>query len=467
MPNVVREDKDALNAVVTVTLQKKDYEGSFQQELKKYQQGASMKGFRKGKTPISVVKKMFGKSVLADIINRSFQQELDNFIREEDIQLLGSPLPAEDQELLDFDLKNLDDFVLKFDLGLAPAFELKGLDNETPLTKWVPDVTDEMVDEDFQNLRRRAGKSEPTEEAIEEGDIVQLKGAELDGEELKEDGLEAEFSISTQSLSADFKKFILGKKAGEEFTYNLTLLEENGTEEFVRNYYLKLDKDDDREVNYNFRLTIEEVNRISLAELNQEFFDSSFGEGKVTSEEEAKEKMREAIAGNFVRQSEGLLYRDMQDHLMEQNPLEFPREFLIRWLATSQEGMTPQKAEAEFPQFAKGLQWTLIQEKIIEKFELEVTEPMIREKIKDQVRGYFGGQADDAILESMADRLIQDPEQVRRIANEAMSDLVFETLEKEMQVEEVKLSMEDFNAKVAEAQASAAGATEVEIGEEE
>jgi len=467
MPNVVREDKDALNAVVTVTLQKEDCQVSFDQELRKYQQGAAMKGFRKGKTPISVVKKMFGKSVLADIINRSFQQELDNFIREEDIQLLGSPLPSEDQELLDFDLKNLDDFVLKFDLGLAPAFELKGLENDSPLPKWIPEISDEMVEEDLQNLRRRSGKSEPTTEPIEEGDMVKLTGAELDGEALKEDGLEAEFSISTQSLSEDFKKFILGKKVGEEFTYNLTLLEENGTEEFVRNYYLQLDKDDDREVNYNFRLTIEEVNRHRLAEMDQEFFDASFGEGKVSTEEEAKEQIREAIAAHFVRQSEGLLYRDMQDHLMEQNPLEFPREFLIRWLAASQEGMTPEKAESEFPQFAQGLQWTLIQEKVIKKFDLEITEEMIREKIKDQVRGYFGGQADGAILESMADRLIQDPEQVRRIGNEAMSDQVFETLEKEMQVEEKTISMDKFNEKIAEAQASVAANTEVSLEEEE
>lgn len=467
MPTIVREDKDTLNAVITVTLQKEDYENDYQQELKKYQQGAAMKGFRKGKTPMSMVKKMFGKSVLADIINRGFQKELDNYIQTENLALLGSPLPSEGQDLLDFDLKNLDDFKLQFDLGLAPSFELQGLENAEPLKKWVPEVTDEMVEKDIQNMRRRAGTSEPTTEAIEEEDIVKFKGAELDGRKVKEGGIEAEFSVSTQAIKDKFKKSLLGKKVGDSMNYDLRELEENGSEEFVRNYYLKLDKEDDREVNYKFKLTIEEVTRLTLAEMDQDFFDKSFGEGKVSSEEEAREEIRTTISGYLQKQTEGLLYRDMQDFLMKQNQLSFPEDFLVRWLEATQEDMTLERAKAEFPDFAKGLQWTLIQEKLIEQFKLEVTEDVIREKIKDQVRGYFGGQADDQILESMADRLIQDNEQVRRIANEAMSDLVFEALAKEMNTEEETISMETFEEKVAEAQATSAKANATAAEEEE
>ncbi len=455
MPNIVREDKDALNAVVTVTLEKNDYEPSFNSELKKYQQGASMKGFRKGKTPLSVVRKMFGKNVLAEIINRSFQQELDNYIRDENIQLLGSPLPSEEQDLLDFDLKNLDEYVLSFDLGLAPAFELQGLENDPPLTKWIPSIPDETIRQEIESLQYRAGKSEPTEEAIEEGDIVKFTGVELEEDQPKEGGLEVEFSVSTSAITASAKKEILGQKVGATLNLDLLELEENSTEEFVRNYYLELDKEDDRQVQYTFSLTIAEVTRLTPAELDQTFFDANFGEDEVHSEEEAEEKIREGMVAHYIRQSEGLLYRDMQESLMAANSLEFPEAFLKRWLTFSQEEMTQERAEAEYPEFAKSLQWTLIQEKLTQQFELEVTEEMIRDRIKQQVQGYFGGQADENILESMADRLMQDQEQVRRIANEAMSDLLFTELEQAMNVKEETIPLEELNEKITEAQTAA------------
>jgi trigger factor len=189
MSKVVREDIDNLNAVVTVTLEKSDYMPKFQAELNKYRKQGQMKGFRKGRTPLSVIKKMYGKSILAELINNQLQQELYGYLQQEDIKFLGQPLPAEGQDLIDFDLKNLEDFEFKFDLGLAPEFEVQGLEDN--YEKLAVDVKDELVTEELEALQKRNGKQTPVEEAIEENDMLKIKAVEAD----KEDGLETTFSI--------------------------------------------------------------------------------------------------------------------------------------------------------------------------------------------------------------------------------------------------------------------------------
>ena len=135
MPKVVREEIDNLNATVTITLEKSDYQPKFKSELNKYRQKAHMKGFRRGKTPLSVVKKMYGKAVLAEVINEQLQKELFEHLNEDKLDILGQPLPSEDQEQIEFDLKDMSDYVFKFDLGIAPEFEVEGLDKKNSFQK--------------------------------------------------------------------------------------------------------------------------------------------------------------------------------------------------------------------------------------------------------------------------------------------------------------------------------------------
>ncbi len=459
MPKVVREDIDNLNATLTVTFEKADYESRFESELSKYQKQAHMKGFRKGKMPISVLKKMYGKSVLVDVINQMLQNELNDYLKNEGVKLLGQPLPSESQEPVNFEPRELSDYSFKFDLGLAPEFELKGIGKDTPFEKIELEITDEMIDEELEAARKAQGERQFAEEDIRENDILKLFARELDGEEAKEGGLETEFSILVSSIADEAAKAqLLAGKKGDTFRFNLFELEAGKDEKYVRNYFLNLPDGDSREVGREYEVTVTEASRIIPAEMDQEFFDKLFGEGEVSSEEQARARIREHIGRQYNSQSEALLLRDIQESLMEQNPLDFPDSFLKRWMKTANEKLSDKTVEKEYAAFAKNLQWSLIQNKLVKHFNINIGQSEILEKLRNQIRGYFGGAVEpgmEQVIENTALRLMQDEKQAERAYDQALNDKLYEALLAEVELKSKKVSLKEFEEEVAKARAAA------------
>lgn len=454
-----------MNTVLTVTLEKADYEPRFNSELSKHRKQAQMKGFRKGKTPVSILKKMYGKSVLVEVINEVLQKELSGYLAGEDLRILGQPLPSEDQEPLDFELKELQDYTFKFDLGLVPEFEVQGVGPESAFEKIEVEATEEMIDEELEAARKRHGERQFVEEDIRENDMVKLLAKELDGEEVKEEGVESEFSVLVSAISnEEAKQQLLSGKKGDTFRFNLFDLEEEKDEKYVRKYLLELSDDDEREVGQHYEVTVEEVSRIVPAELNQEFFDKFFGEGEVISEEEARDKIREQIEKFYNGQSEALLFRDMQEKLMELNEMELPESFLKRWMKSSNEKLDDEVIEKEYGAFAKNLQWSLIRSKLIKRFGVEVKQEEVFETLKNQVRSYFGGVATgmEHIVESTAGRLMEDKKQVEQAYEKILSDKIFDAVAAEVTVEAKKTSLEEFESIVAKAREESAAANREE-----
>ncbi len=466
MPKVEQENLDNLNAVLTVTLEKSDYEPKFKAELNKYRKQANMKGFRKGKTPTSVLKKMYGKSVLADVINEMLQQQLYEYLTEQDLQILGQPLPSEDQKPQDFDLKTMQDYVFKFDLGLAPDFEVEGADENTTFEKMAVEPSEEMVDEDLQAARKRNGEREAVEDEVRDNDMVKFEVTELEGGAPKEEGLKSEFSILIgQNTNEELKEVLSSKKQGDTITLDLFKVEEGRDEAYIRKYYLNLEEEDEQEFNNEFEATITEVTRIAPAELNQEFFDKAFGEGEVSSEEEARGYIREHIAKFYDSQAEALLSRDIQEKLLELNPMDFPADFLKRWMKANNEGVSEEVVEKEYENFEKNLQWSLIRNKLVKRFEIEVGQDDLVEAARRRIRQYFGGQSMpgmEQIVDSTAQRILQDEKQVEQLYEEVLTDRTFEVLIEKVNVEEKKVSLEEFETAVEEAQAANAPQAEEE-----
>lgn len=456
MPKVVREDIDNLNAVLTVTLEKSDYESKYNAELSKYRKQGQMKGFRKGKTPLSVIKKMYGKAILADAVNEKLQSTLYEYLTEGDISILGQPIPSDSQEPIDFDTKELIDFVFKFDLGIAPEFEVKGLDDS--FEKLAVEVADEMIAEDLESLRKRLGERIHPEDDIQDNDIIKFSAKEKGTEE----GLETEFSILMSSITEAAQKQLLPLKKGDSIDLNVFELEVDRNEEYVRKYLLNLKDDDEREVNADFECTIIEVSRVAPAELNQDFFDQAFGEGEVSSEEEAREKIKEGINSYYDTQAEALLSRDIQEKLIEANELELPNEFLKRWMKASNEGVSEEVIEKEYPNFSKNLQWSLIRSKLAKEHEVKVEEGDVMDYFRNSIRNYFSGQGMMAgieqIVDSTAMRMMEDEEQYERAYSEVMTDKLFKALSAAVSVEKKVISKEDFEKEVADARAAAAAA---------
>ena len=466
MPKVEHENIDNLNAVLTVTLEKSDYEPKFKTELNKYRKQANMKGFRRGKTPTSVLKKMYGKGVLADVINEMLQKELYDYLTDNNIKILGQPLPAEDQEQMDFDLKAPQDYVFKFDLGLAPAFEVQGADEHTTFEKMAVEPSEEMIEDDLLAARKRHGERKAVEEEITDNDMIKLEVAELEDGSLKAEGITSEFSLLVgQNTNADFKAALEGKKQGDKVAVNILSLEEGRDEDYARKYYLNLGDEDDRTFNPEFEATIAEVTRIIPAELDQEFFDKNFGEGEVSSEEEAREKLREQTKGFYNSQAEALMSRDIQEKLLELNPMTFPEGFLKRWMKANNEGVEDATIEKEYENFEKNLQWSLIRNKLVESFEIEVNNDDIAEAARRRIRQYFGGQAMpgmEEIINSTAQRILQDQQQVEQLYEEVLTDRTFEVLIEKVNVEDKAVSLEEFEEAVKAAQAANAPAVPAE-----
>lgn len=453
MPNFVREDKENLSAQLTLTLLKSDYVPKLDSELKKYRKKAHLKGFRKGKTPMAVVRKMYGQSLLVEVINDTLQKELTKYLTDEKIEILGQPLPSDDQEELDFDINNLKDFEFKFDLGLAPEFELEGLSADSSFDRHAVEIPTEMLEKELDQARKKFGERDSVDEPIEDNDVVTLNAEELDGDAIKEKGWASTFDILVNRIGIeDVKKDILGKKIGDKIRFNVFELEMNSTPESVRKYLLNVTENDDEvEIGEFFEGTVQEIKRVVPAELNQEFFDKAFGEGNVKSEEEAKAKFEQEIAKYYDKQAESLLFRDFQDSLLEKNDIELPDNFLKRWIKASNENATDSVIDSEYENFAKNLQWSLIKGKIVSKFELSVSEEEIFEGFKTRVRQYFQGYDNELIILNTANRLMEDQKQVEQMYQELISDKLFEVVRGIVKIEDKKIKAEDFDKVIKQA----------------
>ena len=462
MPKVLREDVDSLNSFLTVQVEKADYEPRFKSELNKHRDKAHLKGFRRGKTPMSAIKKMFGKSVLSEIINELFQTELFKYIDEEKLNILGQPLLADDQEQLEFDVKFLGDYELKFEIGMSPEFEVTGLDSSTyPYHK--VELPDTMIEEQLTQTRERAGQMINPEEDIQENDTLVLEGKEMEGDAIKEDGVTGNFNILMSRVADEaVKTELLSKKKGDTLQVDIFKLEDLGTGEaapadpvgFVKKYYLGLEADDEREINPMFEITISDVMRREIAELNQEFFDMAFGEGKVSSEEEAKDYIREDYQQHFDLQSDSLLYKTVIDDLIDKNALPLPDSFLKKWLKTTNENLSEKKIEEEYDKFARQMQWTLIRSKLTERFELEVEEEEMADKIKASLMPYLGQMQniDNNLLNQFVERTLNDPNQYSKYHEEVISDKLQVALKEAVSLKEEVTDQESFEQLMQEAQ---------------
>ncbi len=474
MPQVVREDIDNLNAVLTVSIPKDDYLPLFNTELRKYRKDARIKGFRQGKTPTGVLKKMFGKAVLGEIINKMLQEQLTDFMVNDPVEILGQPIPSDTQEPVEFDVKDLQDYTFKFDIGLAPTFEVEGLDSDA-YEKYAVEIPAKMVEDEVQNLLQRNGDQVFPEDGIEDKDIVTFDVIELEGDKPKENGITHEFGVLVERMEDDMKKAVLKMKLGDELKLNPFQLEKDTTEKYVRKYFLGLEETEEGAeevaVGDQFQAEITKISRVNKAELNQDFFDKVFGPEQVSSEEEFKAKLSENMSKTYDSQAEALLFRDIQQRLLDSNELALPEDFLKRWLAMSNENVSPEVLDKEFPAFANNLRWTLIRSKLNKAFEIEVSPEEVKESFKNKIRGYFGGAGVtpdmESMVESMAERMLQDEKQVNEIYEEVSSNKFFEAVVEKVAVTDKSISIEDFQAVIQKIEEERAAEQAAQLGEEE
>ena len=467
MSTVVKENVDALNAKIIVTLKPEDINPKLNTELKKLKNSASLKGFRKGKTPLGFIKKMYGQGVMSDVVNKMIQEELTKFLQEEKIQFLGQPIPALDQEQVDLNVNEISDMIFKFDLGLTPEFEVKGLDNV--FDHYIVALDEKTLDEEIEGIRKQLGDRKEVEKNIEEGDFFKV-----DAEEVKEDGTTGwatTISLLYKSMTPESQKLFLGKDKGDEVSFDVTKLEADKDEKYIRKYILSVtEADEDTVIGNNFKGKISEILRVFPGEFTEENIKKAFGPDTEIKDEVG---VREFISGEMtkwsLKQSDSILMREIHDKLIEANDMEFPKEFLQRWLKTSSDDPSRGDTDEGYQGFIQGLKWRLIGNKLAEKYDVKVEEADVLEAAKANLRQMFGGGAglDDAMMTQYAKQMMEQEEFFNRSYASAFNDKILNVLKgevatnkKDVSKEELDKVMESYRQKDAPAPAAIAAEEE-------
>jgi len=435
---------------VHITLEKDDYEPRVETVLKDYRKKVNMPGFRPGQVPASLVKKMYGKAVLVDEINKLVSENLSSYITENKLDILGEPLPSEKQQTIDFD--NDEQFKFSFDLGLTPEVEVK-LTKREKLPFYNIEVTDDMLDGQKKNVTSRFGTTEPREEAGEKsmlkGDFVQL---DQKGEPL-EDGIKAEDAVMSTAIikTEKEKKKIVGAKVGDEIVFEPKKAFPNDTE---ISYLLKISKEEAAALEGKFRFTVKEITEYIDPELNQELFDKIFGPGKVTNEEEFTAQVKEDLENTLKMESEYKFTLDAKEKLMGKVDMKLPEEFLKRWIkATNQnkeeQDFTDEQIDQEMPRFLEDLKWQIIRNQLIKENDLKVEQQDVidfaKKSAKLQFMQYGLNNVPDEHIESYAMDMLKNEDQQRSMAEGAINDKVMDFVKEAVKVEEKEVSRDEFN----------------------
>ena len=432
--NISKEQIDELNAVITVDIEKNDYEETVDGILKDYRKKANVPGFRKGHVPMGLVKKQYGKAVLVDEVNKMLQDSLNKYLTEEKLDVLGNPLPKE-QEEFDWDAEN---YSFQFELGLAPKFEID-LKGGEAITQYKIVPSEEMISDQIKSIRKQYGKL-VSKEVAELDDV--LRGTFTN----EEKGIDKESTLELESVKEATAKLFVGAKVGDTVSVNSKDLFEN-TNQLVTVLGIPTEEKDTIEVDVTFE--VKEINQQELAELNQELFDKVYGEGTITSEEEFVKRIKEDGEKQFLQHSDQQLLNDITESLLASTTFELPAAFLQKWIQTTGENpLSEDQAKEEYEKSEKGLRYQLIEGKIINDNNLQVTFEELKAHAKELIKGQMAqfGQTDpeDKELDEIAGRILGNKEEVKRISDQLLSQKMLHFFQENANITPKEVSFEEF-----------------------
>jgi trigger factor len=454
--DINKENKDELNAILKVHVKPDDYKERVDQVVREYKKKAKLDGFRPGKVPESLIKKMYGRAIKIDEVNKLVGEKLSEYLKNEDLNILGQPLPNQDeQKSIDWD--NDKEFEFIFDIAMAPEFEVDITENDK-VPYYTIKITDELIDQQVDNYLSRFGEFKSIEQVENKDEYLTAYIAELDENgNVMEDGIQKEDASMSIDLIKDeeIKNKFEGAKVGDEIDFNLKEAFPNATE---ISSMLNIDKEKAEELDSNFRIRIEDIKKFEKAELGQELFDKIYGEGNVTSEEEFRNKIKEELEQHLKPESERKLANDIKKYFVKKIDPELPTEFLKRWLKENQQenNLSEDEIENNFSRFEEDFKWDLIKNKIIKENEIQVDENDVLELAKQvtaqQLQQYGLGSLPDEQLEQYAGELLKKEEDKRRLYDRKYEEKVIEHIRENIQLEEKEVTSEEFQKMIEEDQ---------------
>ena len=440
--NITKENIDNLNAVVTIEIGPSDYEKRVDDAIRKIQHKAAIPGFRPGKVPAGMIKKMHGKSVLADELNKILSDGINNYIVENKLEILGNPLPKADEQI---DWENGKAFTFKYDLGLAPNFDVE-VSDKVAFTYEVVKIDNKLIDKYVKDVRKNYGKpSNP--EIAEERDVVFVDINELDETgAIKAGGIFKSTSIGIERLKSDIaKKKLTGVKKEDKVVINCKEMYADAVELSVS---LGIDKEAAEALNCNLQLSIKNIARMEDAELNEELFLKVYGDGFIKTEEEFREKVKQELASMFAQDSDRKFFSEVEKTLIETVNPALPEEFLKRWImATNDKPVTIEQLNEEFSAWGRSMKWKLIENKIIKNNNITVTTDEAKEEAKRFVLSHFAryGQAPDEVeIEKTAIALLQKEKDADKIYEGIYYNKILNLFKSKYKLNNKELSYNEF-----------------------
>lgn len=444
--NVTLNKTDSVNATISVEVVKNDYIKEVDDSLKDLRKNAVIPGFRKGMVPPSFLRQKYFKSILVEELNKLVSKNLSDYINDNDISILGEPLPVKEQELIDFDKQ--EDFTFTFDVGLSPEINVK-ISKDDIVPYYILQSSEEMIDKQIEHIRSQYGDYAEVE-VIEENDIVKGKLIEVD-----EKGEPVENGIIVESASLlpkyikneEEKAKILDAKLNSTIIFNPYSAYDGNEAELSS--FLKIEKEKVNNHKNDFTFEIDEISSFKAAEINQDLFDKAFGQGTIDSEETFRNKIKESIAQQLTPQSDYKFFIDTIKYLEERaSGLQFPDEFLKRWLLASDENKTPESVEEDYPKIIKDLTIHIIKELLIKENNITIEESELQEYARRVTRAQFAqyGMYDipDETVEQYSQDMLKKKESYRSLGDKIFEDKLMKVLKEQITMESKEISIEEF-----------------------
>lgn len=447
--NVSLQNIDKVSALLTIKLEKADYQEQVEKSLKNIRQKAQVPGFRQGMVPMSLVKKMYAKSVMAEEVNKLLSERVYGYIKENNLNILGEPLPNVDkQPQIDFD--TMEEFDFLFDIALAPEFKAEVAATDK-VDYYTVDVTDEMVDNQIKSYTQRNGKYDQVD-AYQENDMLKGLLAELDeAGNTKEGGIQVEGAVMMPSyMKSEAQKAIFAAaKVNDVLTFNPNEAYEGHDAEIAS--LLKIEKEAAAEVKSNFSFQVEEITRFVEGDLNQELFDLVFGKDVVTTEEEFRAKVKESIASQFVADSDYKFLLDARKVIEAKvGKLEYPDALLKRIMLLNNTDKGEEFVNENYDKSVEELTWHLIKEQLVQQAEIKVEQEDVLNMAKDATRAQFAQygmlSVPEDILENYAKEMLKKKESIDGLVNRVVETKLAAVLKGKVTLENKVVSVEEFNA---------------------
>ena len=433
--NIQKEQIDELNAIVKVAITKDDYSDKVDKILKDYKKQANIPGFRKGQVPMGLIKKQYGKAVLVDEVNKLLQDNLNKYLTEEKLDVLGNPLPKQ-QDNFNWEAE---DFSFEFELGLAPNFEV-ALKTKKPITHYKIVADKKMIDEQVDRILKQYGKLISKSEV---GKNDELTGTFRNEEEEIDHKSNLEMSKVKSKKAIDGLR---GKKVGDT-----VILKTKGLfkEDYLLSGTLGIQKEKAEKLNIEVSFIIEEINERESAKLDQELFDKLFGKDAITSEKELRERIKEDSEKQFEQQADQKLLNDVTERLIETIKFDLPSGFLKKWIQTTGEkSLSEEEANDEYEKSEKGLRYQLIEGKIIKDNGIEIQFDELKEFakgfIKSQMAQYGQLNPQEEELDNIATRVLGNQEEVKRLSEQLMSQKLISLYKEKANLKNKEVTYDNF-----------------------